>query len=79
MKDPEFWFSKGHNIQTTSGFSKDSASEQTQENKHSLALNYYLFGLNIKPRHLGCIYNIGCCQYFLGKFENARKWFHLAL
>ena len=36
MRDPEFWFSKGHNIQTHTSFNKDSSNEggDTKENKH---------------------------------------------
>ena len=36
-------------------------------------------GLKINPAHLGCIYNVGCCHYFTGKYANAEKWFSLAI
>lgn len=44
-----------------------------------MALDYYLSGVKIDPSHIGCIYNIGCCQYFIQKYANAEKWFSLAL
>jgi len=43
------------------------------------ALDYYLSGVKIDPTHLGCIHNVGCCQYFTGKYQNALKWFNLAI
>ena len=42
-----------------------------------MALDYYLSGVKIDPQHYGCIYNAGCCHFFTGKFQNARKWFEL--
>jgi tetratricopeptide (TPR) repeat protein len=42
-------------------------------------LDYYLSGVKIDPTHLGCIHNVGCCQYFAGKYQNALKWFNLAI
>ena len=29
--------------------------------------------------HLGCIHNVGCCQYYTGKYANSEKWFNLAI
>lgn len=42
-------------------------------------MDYYLSGVKIDPVHLGCIHNVGCCQYFTGKFANSEKWFDLAV
>ena len=42
-----------------------------------MALDYYLSGVKIDQTHYGCIYNAGCCHFFTGKFQNARKWFDL--
>ena len=35
--------------------------------------------MKIDPGHFGCIYNVGCCHFFTGKYVNARKWFDLAI
>ena len=43
-----------------------------------MALDYYLSGVKIDSTHYGCIFNAGCCHFFTGKFQNARKWFELA-
>jgi Tfp pilus assembly protein PilF len=42
-------------------------------------MDYYLSGVKIDPGHLGCIHNVGCCQYSCGKYTNAEKWFNLAI
>lgn len=44
-----------------------------------MALDYYLSGIKIDPQHIGCIYNVGCCQFAIGRFSNAEKWFHFAI
>lgn len=44
-----------------------------------VAMDYYLSGVKIDPGHLGCIHNVGCCQYSVGKYLNAEKWFNLAI
>ena len=44
-----------------------------------VALDYYLSGVKIDPSHLGCIHNVGCCQYSCGKFANSEKWFNLGI
>jgi tetratricopeptide (TPR) repeat protein len=45
----------------------------------NVALDYYISGVKIDPSHFGCIYNVGCCHFFIGKYKNARKWFSLAI
>lgn len=44
-----------------------------------MALDYFISGVKIDNSHLGCIYNIACCHFFAGKFDNAKKWFGLAI
>jgi len=36
-------------------------------------------GVKIDQSHFGCVYNIGCCHYFVGEYANAKKWFDLAI
>lgn len=45
----------------------------------NVALDYYISGVKIDPSHFGCVYNLGCCHFFNGKYQNARKWFLLAI
>jgi tetratricopeptide (TPR) repeat protein len=45
----------------------------------NVALDYYISGVKIDPRHFGCIYNVACCHFFNKKFANSKKWFDLAL
>lgn len=35
--------------------------------------------MKIDPQHLGCIHNVGCCQFYTGKYANSEKWFNLAI
>lgn len=77
FKDAQFWFSKGHNIQLKSA--KCQTDDSKKDNSDTVALDYYLSGVKIDPSHIGCIYNVGCCQYFTSKFANADKWFSLAI
>jgi tetratricopeptide (TPR) repeat protein len=42
-------------------------------------LDYYISGVKIDPSHFGCIYNVGCCHFYNGKFANSKKWFDLAI
>lgn len=52
FKCANFWLSKGVLIQT-----------KGQENHHE-ALDYYLSGVKIDPRHYGCVYNVACSYFF---------------
>lgn len=78
FKDADFWFSKGHII-STHGVQNNNIEMPNKENYNSVALDYYLSGVKIDPQHLGCVYNVGCCHYQLGKYANASKWFELAM
>lgn len=44
-----------------------------------VALDYYLSGVKIDPMNLPCIYNVGACYFYIGKYKNARKWFDFAV
>jgi len=70
FKDAQFWFSKGHSIQLT---------KKQDVNQDAVALDYYLSGVKINPQHIGCIHNAGFCQYSIGRFQNAQKWFNFAV
>lgn len=74
FKCAEFWLSKGFLIQT-----KTKSSGATGVDSNNVALDYYLSGVKIDPRHFGCIYNAACSYFFEKKFLNAVKWFDLAL
>ena len=68
--------SKGVLIQT-----KKSQGDSLDHDKDSnnIALDYYLSGVKIDPRHFGCVYNVGCSYFFEKKYLNALKWFELAI
>ena len=72
FKDAFFWFQKGYNIQT-----KVSQKAKDGDNVDVIALDYYLSGVKIDQQHMGCVYNVGCCYFFSGKFQNAQKWFSI--
>ena len=74
FKSAEFWLSKGYGIQSRAHLAGNRKKADEADN---VALDYYLSGVKIDPQHFGCIYNAGCCHFFTGKFQNARKWFHL--
>ena len=74
FKSAEFWLSKGFGIQSRA---HQSGNRKTASEADNVALDYYLSGVKIEPSHYGCVYNAGCCHFFTGKFQNARKWFHL--
>lgn len=66
--DANFWFQKGYAIQI-----------KGEKNCEQVALDYYLSGIKIDKKHIGCIHNAACCYYLQGKFANAEKWFSLAI
>ena len=72
FKDANFWLSKGLLIQTKGVVDNPSAEV------NSAALDYYLSGVKIDPRHYGCVYNAACSYFNDGKFTNALKWFEIA-
>lgn len=75
FKDALFWFAKGFGIQ------KDASRSMRREDNDStdaVALDYYKSGIKVDNQHIGCIYNTGCCEYFMGKYANAEKWFLVA-
>lgn len=78
FKDAQFWFSKGYSIQLKQSLST-TPEDDKQNNSDAVALDYYLSGVKIDPAHIGCIYNVGCCQYFIRRYANAEKWFTFAV
>lgn len=44
-----------------------------------VALDYYLSGVKIDASNLPCIYNVGACYFYIGKYHNSRKWFDFAV
>jgi hypothetical protein len=34
------------------------------KDSNNIALDYYLSGVKIDPRHFGCVYNVACSYYF---------------
>jgi len=57
----------------------DALSSATPMKTHAVARDYYMSGVKIDQSHFGCIYNIGCCHFFVGEYANAKKWFSLAI
>jgi tetratricopeptide (TPR) repeat protein len=52
---------------------------QSEKDSNNIALDYYLSGIKIDPRHYGCVYNTACCYFFERKYRNAYKWFQIAI
>lgn len=74
FKCADFWLSKGILIQT-----KGKADSDESKDSNNAALDYYLSGVKIDPRHFGCVYNVACSYYFEKKYVNANKWFDIAI
>ena len=72
FKSAEFWLNQGHQ-------KCQKKALNVGPDRHSVALDYYLSGVKIDPEHYGCIYNTGCCYFYTGKYQNARKWFTLCI
>jgi hypothetical protein len=82
FKCAEFWLGKGYLIQNNSA--TNSNQIKVKENiknvdVNNVALDYYLSGIKIDPRHFGCAYNVGCCYFNAKMFVNAKKWFDFAI
>lgn len=63
FKNAEFWMYKGLGILSL------------KQN----ALDYFLSGVKIDPKHYGCAYNCAYSYFADRKYRNALKWFDLAL
>ena len=74
FKNSDFWLSKGYNIQTL-----DATKKKKEAQANQTALDYYLTGVRFDARHFGCAYNTACSFFREQMFENACKWFTLAL
>lgn len=73
FKCADFWLGKGYLIQTSTRQSSKDGNQGVDSN--NVALDYYLSGVKIDPRHYGCIYNAACSYFYEKMFTNSLKWF----
>ena len=82
FKCAEFWLSKGYLIQNNSAANSNKINVKENSKNidvNNVALDYYLSGGKIDPRHFGCVYNVGCSYFKAKMFVNAKKWFDFAI
>ena len=58
---------------------KNKSNADQGKDSNNIALDYYMSGIKIDPRHFGCIYNAACSHFYEKKYNNALKWFEIAL